>query len=73
MAESIVKTCPECRQLLRIPKNIGGVVMACPSCGKQFYSDFKVGGAENQEGNTADTIFEMPSTLRDTLSHLISS
>lgn len=35
--------CPNCKQRLRIPKNIGGMLMKCPSCGQKLYSDFKIG------------------------------
>jgi DNA-directed RNA polymerase subunit RPC12/RpoP len=37
------KSCPSCGQQLRFPDDVGGVVMACPSCGNRFYSDFKFG------------------------------
>ena len=58
------KKCPECGQQLRFPTNVGGIVMACPSCGKKFHSDFKLGGTGGHEKRgTVATIFEMPSTL----------
>jgi rRNA maturation protein Nop10 len=64
MAEYTEKQCPECGQQLRFPQNVGGVVMACPSCGNKFYSDFKFGGAgrSKQRGKMA-TLFEMPGNM----------
>lgn len=73
MTDSIEKTCPECGQRMRIPRNVGGVVMACPECGKKFYSDFKVGGADENNGITAESIFEMPTSLLSKLSRLFRS
>ena len=43
MSEHMEKDCPACGQRLRFPKNVGGMLMACPSCGKKFNSDFKLG------------------------------
>ncbi|MDH3359377.1 MAG: hypothetical protein OEL55_00770 [Desulfobulbaceae bacterium] len=37
-----IKTCPQCHEQLRFPDHIGGMLMACPSCGQEFYSDFKL-------------------------------
>lgn len=55
------KQCPECGQLLRLPKNIGGMVMACPTCGTKFYSEFKLGGVRRStNANMLTTIFEWP-------------
>jgi len=45
MTDYTEKKCPQCGQLLRFPDNIGGMLMECPSCGKKFQSDFKLGGA----------------------------
>ncbi len=45
MSNRTVKNCPRCDQHLRFPENVGGVVMACPSCGHKFHSDFKLGNA----------------------------
>ena len=48
--------------------------MACPSCGKKFYSDFKVGkmGESEQRGIITD-IFEMPSRVIDRIGRYFSS
>jgi len=43
MTEYTVKKCPKCGQQLRFPNHIGGMLMACPSCGNKFHSDFKLG------------------------------
>lgn len=45
MAKYFEKKCPNCKQRLRIPKNVGGVTMACPTCGTKMASDFKIGQA----------------------------
>lgn len=64
MRNSVEKKCPQCGQRLRFPKNIGGMLMACPGCGARFYSDFKLGGINNTGGQNEDvTIFEMPRSL----------
>lgn len=68
MNDSFEITCPKCKQKLRIPKKIGGVVMACPSCGEKFYSDFKIGNKQCGAGkNVATEIFTMPLTLFEKL------
>jgi DNA-directed RNA polymerase subunit RPC12/RpoP len=61
MAEHTEKKCPKCGQILRFPKNIGGMLMACPSCGNKFHSDFKLGGTRRSEpeGMVAK-VFGMP-------------
>lgn len=58
------KTCPKCGQKLRIPNDIGGVVMVCPSCGKKLYSEFKLSHAgSGGRRNFFVTVFEMPDTI----------
>ncbi len=42
MDNSKIKECPECKQKLRIPLNIGGMVMICPNCRCRFHTDFKL-------------------------------
>jgi len=48
--------------------------MACPSCGKKFYSDFKLGkvGKNGQRGMLVE-IFEMPSTIIDRIGRYFRS
>ncbi|GAB6190391.1 hypothetical protein [Desulfocastanea catecholica] len=68
MTDYIEKKCPECGQRLRFPTNIGGMLMACPSCGKKFYSDFKLGTAgKSGLREKAINVFEMPSKIIDRL------
>ncbi len=65
MSDSFEQKCSGCGQTLRFPKNVGGLVMVCPSCGKKFYSDFKIKG-DRKRCSVKDfpsTIFELPSTL----------
>jgi hypothetical protein len=64
MTDSNEKQCPRCGQQLRFPKNIGGVLMACPSCGNKFYMDFKLGGTKRiAHRGIMTTIFEMPNEI----------
>lgn len=64
MADYTVKNCPKCGQQLRFPKNIGGMLMACPSCGKKFHSDFKLGNAKsNAPRELLIHVFEMPDKM----------
>lgn len=74
MTDHTEKNCPKCGQKLRFPKNIGGMLMACPSCGKKFYSDFKLGkaGDSGQRGMLLE-IFELPSRLIDRIGRYFSS
>lgn len=61
MTDSTEKQCPKCGQHLRFPKGVGGMLMACPSCGNKFYSDFKLGGTKRSEHRgMLKNIFEMP-------------
>jgi hypothetical protein len=58
------KTCPKCGQQLRFPKDVGGMLMACPSCGQKFYSDFKLGTGRGKGPRTLlAQVFAMPDTL----------
>lgn len=42
MKDYIIKNCKECNGSLRIPSDIGGMLMQCPNCGYQFHTDFKL-------------------------------
>jgi len=62
MEKDNIKTCAKCGQQLRLPKDIGGMLMECPSCGHTFGSDFRLGGVRKvsaREGLPA-TIFNAP-------------
>lgn len=68
------KRCPNCGQQLRFPENIGGMVMACPSCGKKFHSDFKLGVAKKAKGRgLLVNIFEMPVKIVSRIVRFFSS
>ena len=71
MSDHVEKQCPNCEQRLRIPKNVGGILMACPSCGHKFSSDFKLGGVRKQKG-VFQKIFEFPQTVLDRVGRLFS-
>jgi DNA-directed RNA polymerase subunit RPC12/RpoP len=74
MTDYIEKKCPKCGQQLRIPKDIGGVLMACPSCGEKFHSDFKLGGIrKNAQRGILMTVFEMPGKIMDRIVRYFSS
>jgi len=61
MKKDNLMTCAKCGQQLRLPKNIGGMLMECPSCGHTFGSDFRLGEVRNtpSQGLPA-TIFNAP-------------
>ena len=71
MARYFEKKCPKCKQRLRIPKNVGGVTMVCPSCGNKMASDFKIGRHRSQQTGGVSQIFlnlfELPGRLFDNL------
>ena len=73
MTEHTEKTCPKCGQQLRVPKNVGGILMACPSCGEKIHSDFKLGGARSSNAHQGMliTIFELPSKIVSRIARLI--
>jgi predicted amidophosphoribosyltransferase len=50
MAQDPVHHCPDCGQALRFPENVGGVLMACPVCGRRFASSFKLASASRPTG-----------------------
>ncbi|ABK43804.1 conserved hypothetical protein [Magnetococcus marinus MC-1] len=70
MSYHVEKQCPKCGQMLRVPKNIGGKLMACPACGNKIISDFKFGGVRKQQG-LARKIFELPGMMLQRLFNLL--
>ena len=42
MKNYIIRNCKECNAPLRIPADIGGMLMQCPNCGDKFHTDFKL-------------------------------
>lgn len=73
MTEHTEKKCPKCGQLLRFPEDMGGMLMACPSCGEKFHSDFKLGGIRpgNAHRGLFMTIFELPNIIITRISRFI--
>ncbi len=64
MTDNAIRTCPKCGQQLRFPKDVGGVLMACPNCGTHFHPEFKLGKrVSSRPKNIFIQIFELPSTL----------
>ena len=45
MQQDNMRHCPKCGQALRFPENIGGMLMACPSCGHRFATPFRLAGS----------------------------
>jgi len=43
MEKYVIENCKGCHQPLRIPSDIGGMLMRCPNCGHEFHTDFKLG------------------------------
>jgi DNA-directed RNA polymerase subunit RPC12/RpoP len=75
MSEFTEIKCPQCGQKLRIPRNIGGMLMACPSCGKKFHTDFKfTAGAPKQAEprGMVISIFELPNRIITRIWRLIT-
>ena len=74
MADYTETCCPQCGQRLRIPERIGGMLMACPTCGKRIYSEFRLnhstrGGCRR----VLKTVFEMPEPLLSRLKRFFLS
>ncbi|MBT8346756.1 MAG: hypothetical protein KJO28_10695, partial [Desulfofustis sp.] len=71
--EHTEKKCPQCGQQLRLPKNVGGLLMACPSCGQKIHSDFKLGGTRQgaAQRRLFTTIFELPYKIIRDLGRLL--
>ncbi len=74
MSEHIERKCPKCGQMLRFPTKVGGMLMACPSCGQKFHSDFRMKEAKgNAPQDLVIKIFEMPSKFVDRIGRYFSS
>ncbi len=50
----MVKKCSKCTQQLRIPTDIGGMVLRCPSCGHEFHTDFKISTDSVENSGSGD-------------------
>ncbi len=40
MKNTTIENCAKCNQELRIPTDIGGMLMRCPECDHEFHTDF---------------------------------
>lgn len=72
MSDSKIQKCHKCGQQLRIPTNVGGILMKCPACGQKIHSDFKIIKGKAQPPQVKKTnivllIFEIPGKLLDKL------
>lgn len=50
MQQDSARHCPKCGQALRFPEHIGGMLMACPSCGHRFATPFRLAGPAETTG-----------------------
>lgn len=62
MKNHIIKNCKKCNGLLRIPADIGGMLMQCPNCGHEFHTDFKLVSKAMNGGDGKEQDREMPAT-----------
>ena len=60
MKNYVMKNCKECQQKLRIPADIGGMLMRCPNCGYEFHTDFKLNMNVGKGGSDTEPNPEMP-------------
>ncbi len=51
MKNYVIKDCKGCREPLRIPADIGGMLMRCPHCGHEFHTDFKLAAKKKWDGD----------------------
>lgn len=50
------------------------MLMACPTCGKKFYSDFRLGKTKgNMHREILINVFEMPSNIITRISRFFTS
>lgn len=64
MENDVIENCKGCGQQLRIPGNIGGMLMRCPSCGHEFHTDFKLGAARGRASARKKIPKSPPSTFK---------
>nr|WP_319396048.1 hypothetical protein [uncultured Desulfobacter sp.] len=60
MKDYVIKNCKGCNEPLRIPADIGGMLMRCPNCGHQFHTDFKIVSKKKRDGDTKEMNPETP-------------
>ncbi len=63
MGKKKIKNCARCNQQLRIPKDIGGMLMECPSCGHKFHTDFKLSLKNKEAPITKKSTTEQPKKI----------
>jgi hypothetical protein len=69
MENYLIKNCKECHKPLRIPADIGGMLMRCPCCGHEFHTDFKLAqkvmdGGEGKEPVQKTLVQRPPSRFK---------
>ncbi len=76
MSDSKIQKCPKCDQQLRIPTNVGGILMKCPSCGQKIHSDFKLIKGQSRpktdKQNIFLSVFEIPGKMLDKIIQLFN-
>jgi PHP family Zn ribbon phosphoesterase len=69
MGNYVIENCKGCHKPLRIPSDIGGMLMRCPNCGYEFHTDFKLGlkvreGGEGRKTTQKTPVKRLPSTFK---------
>lgn len=72
MKNYFIKECKKCHSPLRIPADIGGMLMRCPNCGYEFHTDFKLAqqikkGEDVEKSNRETPAKRPPSTFSITV------
>lgn len=60
MENYVINNCKGCHQPLRIPADIGGMLMRCPNCGHEFHTDFKFSFKVREGGDGKKSAREKP-------------
>jgi DNA-directed RNA polymerase subunit M/transcription elongation factor TFIIS len=72
MKKTKIKSCRKCKQKLRIPQDIGGMVLVCPSCGQKYYTDFKLGIRQSTSSQDRVTLSSQGTKPKKTLFQTIA-
>ena len=60
MENYVIEKCKGCHKPLRIPADIGGMLMRCPGCGYEFHTDFKLAPNLRQRGQGGEPARKKP-------------
>lgn len=62
MKNYVIENCKKCNQQLRIPLDIGGMVLRCPNCGNEFHTDFKMAGNKSKKRDSKKRATKRPAS-----------